>query len=123
MGHSLDQRAAVASVGPAVARQGITCTQHARQSAEKHRRDACDQGSDALRWRQAINGLELVGKRISVNLIREEPPAPPIAPAIPNALPNMLVRARARNSRLSVCVCALYSLGAAVAAHGACSQT
>ena len=46
MRHTLDQRAAVDTVGVAGPRTGITCTQHTHQSAEKHRSDACNQASD-----------------------------------------------------------------------------
>ena len=46
MKHGLDQRAAVATVGVAGARTGITCTQHIHQSAEKHRSDVRNQACD-----------------------------------------------------------------------------
>ena len=47
---------------------------------------------DAKSAQEAINGLELAGKRISVALAPDAPPALPTAPvpAVPNALPNML---------------------------------
>jgi len=45
---------------------------------------------DAKAAQEAINGLELAGKSISVALVFETPPPPPAAAVIPNALPNML---------------------------------
>ena len=46
MRHTLDQRAAVDTVGVAGPRTGITCTQHTHQSAEKRRSDTCKQARD-----------------------------------------------------------------------------
>jgi len=39
---------------------------------------------------QAMNGIELAGKRLQCVVVSEQPAAPPPAAAIPNALPNML---------------------------------